>query len=400
MTMQTNGAATAKRRTVDYSKKYWWLGAMVIPLLVAIIAKLPFGSDSPVSGTTYITSMTLIENQYQEIKGQPLNDPELKEKIQRAIDLGKKHYFDEAAKLFQEVAQRAPVPAIYNDLGVVFQGANQSGQAQDAYNQALKANPQYAPAVTNLQQLTKPVHISVTSHEVEPNDDIFHANRISLNTAISAEIGNPADQDFYVFTTPPKYRDIIEVHLQNQSPHLQSALTFYDGTKTKFDSIPNYTGGGDITKSFAADPNAEFFVQAGSLYQYQDSTGPYILTVRALKAYDSYEPNDDILHASPIALGKTIEAEIMDGKDVDYFQFRASKTGPVTVILDNKSATLQPVLAAFSSDKSRIGGVPNDTAGGNISYSFPCPAETTCYVAISALYGQTAGKYALTIKQE
>jgi hypothetical protein len=113
----------SRKSLVDYSKKYWWLAAVAVPIIVAIIGKYPFKSDTPVAGTIYIGSMTVIEHQYQQYVGQPLTDPDLKSKIEQANELGAKSNFPGAAALVQEVAQKVPVPAVLNNLGVLYQGA-------------------------------------------------------------------------------------------------------------------------------------------------------------------------------------------------------------------------------------------------------------------------------------
>jgi len=83
-------AAISNKRLVDYSKKYWWLAAVAVPIIVAIIGKYPFKNDTPVPGTTYVGSITVIEHQYQQYVGQPLTDLDLKSTIEHANELGAK----------------------------------------------------------------------------------------------------------------------------------------------------------------------------------------------------------------------------------------------------------------------------------------------------------------------
>jgi len=111
--------------SVDHAKKWWWLTALVLPIALAIFNKYPF-SNSPVHGTTYIASMTVIGQQYQQqFNGQTI-DPAVIERLQQANALAKDSNFQGAAAVLQEVAQKAPVPAVLNNLGVVYQGAGDS----------------------------------------------------------------------------------------------------------------------------------------------------------------------------------------------------------------------------------------------------------------------------------
>jgi hypothetical protein len=145
---------TRGKRPLDLSKKWWWLvlTVLALPIVLAIINKYPFRSDTPVPGTTYIGTINIIEHQYQQFLGQPLDDVDLG-RIKQANELAKKGYFQAAAALIQEVAQKAPVPAVLNNLGVLYQGAGDQGRAKEAYNQALQKDPNYEPARDNLRAI-------------------------------------------------------------------------------------------------------------------------------------------------------------------------------------------------------------------------------------------------------
>jgi tetratricopeptide (TPR) repeat protein len=399
MTAETAGAAHAKK-PVDYSKKLWWLAAIVVPILVAVIAKLPLGGDSPVAGTTYVTNMSVIENEYKLIVGQPLEDSDLKQKIQRAIELGKAHDFPAASALLQEAIQRAPIPALYNNLGVVLQGASDTQRAQQAYRQALATNPTYSSAQANLNRLQTALVDTdthpVTDRESEPNNDIFHANLISLDRVVSAAIADATDVDYYSFTTPPVYRDRVEIHVENQSTTLAPYIGLYNSDRAYINYVQNTTPAGNVTFPLVALPGTKyFFVVQG----FQGTSGAYKVTVRALKAYDSYEPNDDIFHASPINTGRSIEAAIMDSGDVDYFQFKTSKGGNVAITLENRSTTLAPYIALYNSDRSYVNYVQNTTPAGNVTFPFVALPDTKYFFVVTGFQG-TSGAYTFTVKEQ
>jgi tetratricopeptide (TPR) repeat protein len=382
-------AAISKKRLVDYSKKYWWLAAVAVPIIVAIIGKYPFKNDTPVPGTTYVGSITVIEHQYQQYVGQPLTDPDLISKIEHANELGAQSDFQGAAALVQEVAQRVPVPAVLNNLGVLYQGAGDQQRAKEAYQQALQKDPTYEPAKTNLKALevlrTAPQQtkiVSVAFQEREPNNEIFQANAIQLSTGIAAVIAD-SDKDTFAFKTPPKYRDRIEIAVDNQSTTLQPGIGVYNADKSSIGGNAASTTGANLKYSFGCQPDSTYYVQIVRSLYYPALGGAYRLSVKPLKAYDAYEPNEDIRHPALITLGKTMEANIMDNDDTDYYEFKTSKGGNVLVSVANRSTTLIPGIGVFNSDRSAVGGSSASTPGADHRYSFSSQPNSTYYVQIS-----------------
>jgi len=400
-------AEGSRKRAGDSSKKYWWLGAVAVPIIVAVISKYPLKGDSPVPGTTYIGSVTVIEHQYQQYFSQPLTDPDWKSKIEQANELGAKSDFQGAAALVQEVARRVPVPALLNNLGVLYQGAGEQQRAKEAYQQALEKDPNYGPAKDNLQALEKlrtapqaTTIVSVTHQEHEPNNELFQANAIQLGMGVAATIADSSDKDTFVFKTPPKYRDWIGVTIENQSTTLIPGVEAFNADKSSIGKNAANTAGANLKYWFVGQPDSTYYVQIAPT-GFGQPGGAYSLLVQARKAYDAYEPNDDIRHAASIALGKTIEANIMDPFDVDYYQFSTSKGGNVLVSVANRSATLVPRINIFDSDRSAVGGSEASTAGADHRYSFSSRPNSTYYVEISpAGFGQPAGDYSLTVAEQ
>ena len=425
--------SAVSKRVHDPSKKYWWATAIVVPIVVAVsvalIQKWPFGGDrSPVPGTTYITSMTVIEKQYQEINGAPLQDPALKATIARAIELATQKQYQAAVALIEQVPAQAQVPALLNDLGVAYTGLNDEPKARAAFEQALakdandaaaKANiaalnqakaqpapaePVPAPAAAAPPAATQPAKVEpakveeaqAAAQEIEPNNDIFHANRIPLNAAIGAAIADSADVDYFTFTTPPTYRDMIDVVLDNQSTSLQPKIILYNANRSNVGAQTNYTAAGNVALHIAAPPDTRYHVGVNSN---NDTAGAYQLTVRTKKAFDAFEPDDDIFHAQEIAIGKAVEASIMDGGDPDYYKFTSDQAGKILAWIENRSTNLQPSLAVYDSDRSRIGRNVNYNASGNTSVSFAVAAGSVYYVLVDSA-NDTSGEYTLTLKPQ
>jgi tetratricopeptide (TPR) repeat protein len=402
-----------RKRPVDAAKKYWWASAIVVPVVVAIgaalINKWPIGGGdaSPVPGATYIGSMTVIGKQYEHFSGEALSDPALKQKIQQAVELGAKREFQGAIALFEQIPESARVPAVWNDLGVAYAGLNDQQRARAAFEKAREKSPDDAAAKANLSRLDelkvlplKETETAVSDREIEPNNDFFHANKIPLNAAIGAAIADPADVDFFVFTTPPVYRDMIDIVVNNESTTLQPALDMYNSDRSRIGGNSNGNPAGNVSYSFVAPPNSLFYVRVRTA-DYTSSSGAYTLKVNPRKAYDAYEPNNDIFHAAPIAIGQTIEAGIMVGDEVDFYQVKSDKAASLVVSLDNHSTSLQPVIEIYDADRSRIGGNANSNPAGNVSYSFAAQPNSAYYIKVrTADYTSSSGAYRLTVRPQ
>ena len=213
---------------------------------------------------------------------------------------------------------------------------------------------------------------------------------------MKAAIAAPSDGDVYALTTPATYRDWIHVELQNLSTTLDPNLELFDATKALIGSTSNTTQGGDLGYDFVAPPSAKFAVRVSS--HYARNTGVYVIRIVPKKAYDTFEPNDDILSARRIAEGTPIKAGIMDKNDVDMFSIAGASSGErtLTVTIANASATLHPNVVVYDAGKTQIGNAQNTTAGGDLIYSFKAP-KGPVYVRVSDHFAQDGGDYALTI---
>jgi tetratricopeptide (TPR) repeat protein len=106
------------------------------------------------SGPVFIGNITYIENQYQQLNSAPLA-AELRQHIEQAIALASQQQFDRALEAFSKVPADARVPAVWNDLGVVYEKLNEPARARAAYQAALARDPAFAQAKSNLARLEK-----------------------------------------------------------------------------------------------------------------------------------------------------------------------------------------------------------------------------------------------------
>ncbi len=446
-----------------YPRKYWWLVAVALPILLALIAIFPSlrksGSkseeakpptlsqqgngniaqtggvnilDSDLSNKTFITNLSVVEKEYLALKGEPLTDDKLRAEIDRAISLLKSSEPAKSVPLLEQLTKKIPLPALQNDLGVAYARSGDLSAATDAYEKALQTDPANEAANLNLglakasrgelkdalphlekasasgegqrvmaaveRELQKDVH----EHEIEPNNDGFHPNAIPLRQEIAGQVADNSDADFFRFTTPPKYRDIIEVQVKNRSQTLAPALTLFDANRSRLDSSSNGTTGANLVYSFSTAPEMTYQLQISGAGAYGGSNGAYGLIVTPLQKYDSFEPNDDILHPSDLLLGGKAEADIMDIRDADFFRVKSSvEPGIMKVALVNRSTTLAPEIDVYDANKSHLDQKSNGTTGANLDYSLQVQANAVYYIEISGrgAYGSSSGAYTLSVTQ-
>ena len=235
--------------------------------------------------------------------------------------------------------------------------------------------------------------------EQEPNNTVLQFNEGELGAALNGEIAPAKDSDYYRFQyrDPRKRRDIVAVHLENLSTTLQPALRLHNDDKSVArDWFAANAPGADLGFSFSAEPDRAYFVAVGS--QYGDSLGKYRLTVTPQKAGDSFEPNDDGFSATPLAVGKTLEANIMDGADVDWYRLSGVIAKAATARVENKSRGLQPVVRIHNADKSVARDwTAANAPGADLEVSFPAEPGKEYFVVVGARYGNSAGAYRLTL---
>jgi hypothetical protein len=236
----------------------------------------------------------------------------------------------------------------------------------------------------------------VLRREMEPNDEMSTANIIPLAASVDAEIGRGSDTDMFQFTAPPAPRDTLKVTVRSHSDGLHPGLSTYDA-EHRFLSYGEESNPEDNTlvQYLSPPPGATVYVQIWGL---SGSTGRYDVVVTAMKAFDKYEPNDDIAHAAPIPTGQTLDANIMDARDTDYYVFVAPRDGTVTVEIRNGSRTLTPALSVFGPDQRFLSFGPNpQEPGASLKYSFPVHGGGRYYLQVWA-QGKSKGAYKLTVR--
>ena len=131
-----------------------WQAGIGLAGSVALIGIAAFALLTRDSGPVFIGNITYIENQYRQMAGAPLA-AELKQHIEQAIALAGQQQFDRALEAISKVPDAVRVPAVWNDLGVLYEKVNEPARARAAYQSALAKDPAFTQAKVNLARLEK-----------------------------------------------------------------------------------------------------------------------------------------------------------------------------------------------------------------------------------------------------
>jgi len=357
--------------------------------------------------TGFIFDASLVDQEYLRYYGKASESRVPLGQFERAVGLARQRSFAEAADLLESVSRQAAVPAVFNNLGVLYAELNDWQRAESAFREALARNPQYPPVLANLGRLngfSSDVSAPLT-REVEPNNTRFAANLVTVGTPVEGEItAGIGDIDFFRFSFPSSPSDVLEVDLANHDYRLIPRLDVYDSQMQVLDwGRKTAEPGRSLAIYGSAPPNSTIYLAVSGA---ESSSGKYVLTLRSMKAYDEFEPNDDILHAhkmeqQTVAHGKLeyapIRANILDRDDTDYYSFLAPCTCKITVDVHNESVTLIPAVQFYGPDMRSMGFGPTlHNPGESLQTSFDIQKGRTYYIQVWS-ERNSSGWYSLTV---
>ena len=93
-----------------------------------------------------MTAFATVAGEYRHLYGRPLKDDSLKAKFDEAASHMSRQDYGSAARLLEQIAQTAEVPAVYTDLGLVYLAQDDRGNAVNAFREALARDIGYEPA--------------------------------------------------------------------------------------------------------------------------------------------------------------------------------------------------------------------------------------------------------------
>jgi tetratricopeptide (TPR) repeat protein len=348
----------------------------------------------------YVTSAEVFEQEFLRFFGKSGHSADAEEKFQRAATAMTNRDFSGAAVLLEEASKQAAIPVVFNDLGVLYARVDDAARAVNAFREALARDDAYLATRQNLERLKGLAQANTAypvTHEIEPNAPLAYANLISLGKSVDAEIaGNESDVDWYRLSAPVPPRDLIQIEIANKTPALTLVVSFCDENNVALaPSQKSAEPGKPVTAVFSAPPNSTVYIRVEGL---GGASGPYVLTARALRAFDEFEPNDDLFNATKIVLGQTVQANIMDGQDNDYFSFLSPRTGTVKIDVQNRSKTLIPGLTTFGSDMRTNDFAPDiDNPGESLQHTLRVVEGVIYYLQVWS-HADTAGGYTLTVQ--
>lgn len=425
----------------SYPKKYWWVVLVVVPIALGLVAILPkfLGNSggkgdsitvtgSNVGGNVQIIGTQVIFNQLEKSTGNLADLEDLKANISRAVNLVEGGFYNDAIVIFEDVAKKAPSAAIYNNLGTLYLLENRDSQAREAFKEGIAVDPAYQPLRLNLASLyekegkiteaidqlkkapdepeaeTRLAKLQEKAAdgliEQEPNDNILGPNDTPLSENILGAIKDESDIDFFKFRTPAPPRDRIRVGVKNFATNMKLRVQLWGPDKSHFWSNASYghqvTAGQDIQYAFSPLPETAYYLSVSSL----GGQGKYQLSLSPQKAFDSYEPNDNILAARDVESVNPVEGSLMDQDDQDYYRIRSSGNA-ISISLKNRSSNLKPQLQLWHGNKSHLWTSASYghqvTAGQDLVTSFKTTAGEIYYISIASLGGY--GKYTMVLTQ-
>jgi hypothetical protein len=347
--------------------------------------------------TGYISDVATLQVEYAHYHVEPRRADEIQRQFQQAAAWTDRGNFSQAAQLLDAASKDAPLPVIFNDLGLLYEKLNDPGHAIHSFQQALAKDANYGPVRANLNRfksLSSQVADTLGS-EVEPNDSLRSANAVTVDQPLEAEIKDVTDVDYFSFVTPAPPRDRFEISIVNRSKTLAPHLRLFDSQELLMPlGSESHEPGESSSLVFSPEPNSTFYL---NIFGEKDSSGAYTLTVKALKSFDRFEPNDEIYRACKIAVGQSLDANIMDGDDTDYYSFESPRTGTVSIDVENHSSVLIPALTTFTPDMRTSGFGPDVRAAASLHHKIPVEQGKTYYLQVWS-QAKTSGDYSLIVR--
>ena len=154
----------------------------------------------------YSNTATVLQ-EYLHFYGKPLANAEIERLCNQANERVAAKDYSNAVGMLEQVAKVAAVPAVYNNLGVLYAEVNDRSRSINAFREALARDMDYQPVRLNLDRLKDIMALGAepVSREVESNNNPALANIIAPGKPVEGEIAAAVnDVDFFRVTTPPR----------------------------------------------------------------------------------------------------------------------------------------------------------------------------------------------------
>jgi hypothetical protein len=347
---------------------------------------------------SYVGDNAALEQEYAHYYGRTMADGSIRTGFRQAADLAARHNYAGASTVLETLTRDAAVPVVYSDLGVVYSSLGDYARAADMFREALARDFDYAPVrrFLNSTRSFPPKTAEPWNRESEGNNDARTANLIALRTSVGGEVGGVNDAaDYFRVITPPAPRDLITITLDNHSIKFAPRLHVYDaGLRLLGWGEAGGRAGESLKVVGAPASNTSLYI---AVTPDDANGGQYVLTVTSQKAYDAYEPNDDIMHPRRITTGEEIAANIMDAEDTDYYSFVSPRKGTLTIEIRNHSTSLIPALTTYNADRRNMGFGPELRQPGlDLHHTINVDKDQLYYVQVWS-QAASAGSYTLRV---
>jgi hypothetical protein len=236
-----------------------------------------------------------------------------------------------------------------------------------------------------------PREVTAPPQAAGANASFAEARQLALGIAEPGEIFNKDDTRYYIVPNALRVRDVAVVRLQNESATLRPNLKIFNAEKSQVAEPYDGTPGASLQYVLTLTPGQPIYLQ---VLPY-NSTVKYRISVTPQKAFDTFEPNDNLLTPTAVKVGTDIHGNVMDKEDPDFYRFSGAASSTITVTLENLSTTLRPDVKIFDANKSQLLEKYDSTPGANLTFDADIKKPGDFYVEVEPY--NSAGKYRLRV---
>ncbi|SHJ80534.1 hypothetical protein SAMN02745136_00926 [Anaerocolumna jejuensis DSM 15929] len=238
--------------------------------------------------------------------------------------------------------------------------------------------------------------LSVTEIKDDVPDNYSNSTSISLNKKKAYNLEALGDSDCLKFTTTSNdsyYK--IELANTEATDTIGATLYYEDDVTTDVLDISAYKASIG-SKTVKLEPKHTYYVVIQAPI-YDSPVGGYKLCVTEIKD----DSSDTFKNCTKISLNKKSTYKLNVDGDVDYFKFKASKSGTYTITLANKSGNdgINAIIYSEADVTQSIGTITSYKAAKNTT-QIKVKKNHTYYIGVakSSSYSSVTGEYSLTIK--
>jgi hypothetical protein len=363
-----------------------------------LIRKRPVPPSAESLPAGYVLDTSALRTEYSHYYGKQIEESVLESRYRQAAELIAKRNYPGAVATLETLSKKAALPVVFSNLGIVYSALGDYARSADAFREVLARDSDYAPTRQFLRTARSipPNSADPYTREVEPNNEARTANLISLGVPVSGEVtANTEGMDYFRVITPAAPRDLISVELANHSIDFAPRLHIYNESLRLLSWGETTAHSGDsIHVSGGPAPNSALYISVSAS---DDHSGLYVLSVKPQKAFDRYEPNDDIMNSHRVTMGEEINANIMDADDTDFFSFQSPRKGTVTIEIRTHSDSLIPGVTTFNTDRRNMGFGPElRKPGQGLHHTIDVEKDRIYYIQVWSQAG-SSGAYTLRV---